>query len=215
MAKAKKYYGVKVGSVPGVYETWAECQSQTKGFSGAKFQAFANKEDAQAWVDSDEKVFINNKESSLGNGEIEIAHPHAFVDGSYNPKTSTYGWGGFIQLSEKEEDKILIQGSGDDHYWAQTRNVAGEIKGSWAAIEKAKELGLVKITVYHDYLGVGFWPDGTYKAKMPGAIAYAKAVNDIRADGLEIEFVKVTAHDNIPGNELADKLAKESVGISK
>ncbi|MEI2421236.1 hypothetical protein V6O07_13265, partial [Arthrospira platensis SPKY2] len=101
----------------------------------------------------------------------------------------------FIQLSEKEDDKILVQGSGDDHYWAQTRNVAGEIKGSWSAIEKAKELGLEKITVYHDYLGIGFWPDGTYKAKMPGAIAYTKAVNDIRADGLEIEFVKVTAHD--------------------
>lgn len=40
MAKAKKYYAVRVGRKPGVYETWAECQAQTKGFSGAEFKSF-------------------------------------------------------------------------------------------------------------------------------------------------------------------------------
>lgn len=31
MAK-KKYYAVKQGVKPGIYETWAECEAQTKGF---------------------------------------------------------------------------------------------------------------------------------------------------------------------------------------
>lgn len=29
----KKYYAVKVGNKPGIYETWAECEIQVKGVS--------------------------------------------------------------------------------------------------------------------------------------------------------------------------------------
>ena len=39
---AKKYYGVKVGRVPGVYENWNECEAQVKGFKGAEYKSFAD-----------------------------------------------------------------------------------------------------------------------------------------------------------------------------
>ncbi|MFQ5445847.1 MAG: viroplasmin family protein [Saprospiraceae bacterium] len=48
MAKKKKYYVVWQGVTPGVYETWAECQLQIKGFEGAKFKSFPTKEEAEA-----------------------------------------------------------------------------------------------------------------------------------------------------------------------
>ena len=38
MAK-KKYYAVKQGVKPGIYKTWAECEAQTKGFSGAQYKS--------------------------------------------------------------------------------------------------------------------------------------------------------------------------------
>ena len=44
------YYGVKKGRKPGVYESWAECQEQVKGFSGAEYQKFAGKKDAHMFV---------------------------------------------------------------------------------------------------------------------------------------------------------------------
>ena len=47
---AKKYYAVKIGKTPGVYETWAECQNQINGFSGAVYKGFATKEEAIAFV---------------------------------------------------------------------------------------------------------------------------------------------------------------------
>lgn len=31
-------YAVKVGRVPGVYATWAECSKQVTGFRGAEFK---------------------------------------------------------------------------------------------------------------------------------------------------------------------------------
>lgn len=31
----EKFYAVKCGMIPGIYMTWAECQAQTSGYSGA------------------------------------------------------------------------------------------------------------------------------------------------------------------------------------
>ena len=45
-----KYYGVKEGRVPGVYTTWAECEAQIKGYSGADYKKFNNEEDARLFV---------------------------------------------------------------------------------------------------------------------------------------------------------------------
>ncbi|KAK8094511.1 RNase H domain protein [Apiospora hydei] len=47
---AEKFYAVRCGKSPGVYGTWAECQAQTAGFSGAKYKSFLNFEDAEAFV---------------------------------------------------------------------------------------------------------------------------------------------------------------------
>ena len=38
----KKYYAVKNGKVPGIYETWAECSEMVKGYSGAEYKSFEN-----------------------------------------------------------------------------------------------------------------------------------------------------------------------------
>jgi len=49
MAKKKqKYYVVWDGVIPGIYNSWTECQAQIKGFPGAKYKSFASLEDAKA-----------------------------------------------------------------------------------------------------------------------------------------------------------------------
>ena len=40
MAPRAKYYVVWKGRKPGIYESWAECEAQVKGFTGASFKAF-------------------------------------------------------------------------------------------------------------------------------------------------------------------------------
>ena len=46
MAPRKKFYVVWEGYATGVFDSWEECELQTKGYPGAKFKAFDSQEDA-------------------------------------------------------------------------------------------------------------------------------------------------------------------------
>ncbi len=47
MAKSKKkYYVVWEGNNPGIYDSWADCQLQIKGYPNAKYKSFGNKQEA-------------------------------------------------------------------------------------------------------------------------------------------------------------------------
>ena len=48
MAKKKKYYVVWEGVTPGIYESWADCQLQIKGYPAARYKSFKTKEEAEA-----------------------------------------------------------------------------------------------------------------------------------------------------------------------
>ena len=45
-----KYYGVKIGRVPGVYTDWEKALEQTKNFSGAIVKSFKHEEEALSFV---------------------------------------------------------------------------------------------------------------------------------------------------------------------
>jgi ribonuclease HI len=109
-------------------------------------------------------------------------------------------------------NKFVLQGSGTDEEMASMRNVAGEVLGSMAAIEKAIEIGLPKLIIYYDYMGIEMWARGLWKRNKKGTIAYYDYVNSIQ-DKIELQFRKVKGHSGVEGNEEADRLAKESVGI--
>ena len=44
---SKKYYVVWAGVTPGIYESWTECELQTKGFAGARYKSFATRQEAE------------------------------------------------------------------------------------------------------------------------------------------------------------------------
>lgn len=135
---------------------------------------------------------------------------YAYIDGSFNPKTNIYGWGGF--LIDQVGKRWIIKGCGSDPNLVKMRNVAGEIMGATEAIKKALKLHMEKLTIYYDYEGISAWALGTWKAKKGGTKRYAEFVKKAMKT-LRLYFKHVKSHTGIDGNELADRLAKEAVGL--
>ncbi|MCB9081573.1 MAG: viroplasmin family protein [Lewinellaceae bacterium] len=48
MTKAKKFYVVWVGASPGIYDNWADCHAQVRGFPKARYQSFTSRMEAES-----------------------------------------------------------------------------------------------------------------------------------------------------------------------
>ncbi|KAF2717931.1 ribonuclease H-like protein [Polychaeton citri CBS 116435] len=45
-----KFYAVRVGKIPGIYQSWTACLEQVKGFPKANFKSFPSKAEAEAYM---------------------------------------------------------------------------------------------------------------------------------------------------------------------
>jgi len=185
-------YAVRRGTETGVFTTWEECKKQINSFTEAEYKKFYTLEEAKEYLESDKR-----------NGNAA----YAFVDGSFNDKAKLTGGGGVLFYNNK---KFLFAVNSKQKDFIALRNTSGEILGAVAAIKKAKSLGLRSLTIYHDFSGVNSWANENSNPNKEIPKVYKKFVKNC---GLRISFIKVAAHTGIAENELADIIAKYSVGL--
>ena len=217
MAK-KKFYAVKQGRKTGMFLTWDDCKKQVMGYPGAIYKSFGTREEAEAYLgvtraqidQKDRKAGITRSVSS-GNNKSENTENavEIYVDGSYHAATKEFSYGMVVLVDGKEEK---FSQKMTDPELAQMRNVAGEIKGSEAAMQYALDHEIPSIIIYHDYQGIASWCNGDWKANKPGTIAYRDFYKNA-SEKVKIQFRKVKGHSNNKYNDMVDQLAKEALGI--
>ena len=203
----KKVYAVRKGKTPGIYMTWDDCKAQVDGFPGAEYKSFADPADAAA--------YLGIAGSTGTDTEVRFQEGvRAYIDGSFDAATDRFSCGVVMirtnadgSMKTRELSQVY-----DDAEAAKQRNVAGEIMGAKTAIDFCLRNGIDAVEIYHDYEGIGKWADGDWKAKNQLTQAYSGYVAKARTR-MKITFVKVAAHAGNKYNELADKLAKEALGI--
>lgn len=223
MAK-QKYYAVKNGKIKGVYLTWKDCQSMVIGYPNAVYKSFEDPHEAMDFLVGDKTSVKKAKkldkaediEDEVLNKDIDENYEftidkdtiEAYVDGSFDASQKKYGSGGVLIKNGKVIDSFSKEGKNLDS--VSMRNVAGEIEASMYAMQYCVDNAYSKLVLYFDYNGIEKWCTGEWKANKKGTKNYKKFYDEI-SDKLEVKFVKVKAHTGIEYNEMADKLAKESI----
>jgi ribonuclease HI len=128
-----------------------------------------------------------------------------YTDGSFI--NGRAGYGAVILLDDTVKKKI--SGCIEDPQVLKHRQVAGEVKAVEASLIWCAENGITDAEIHYDYLGVQYWPDGTWKAKTEMTKAYS---DFIRKQVINLGWVKVKAHSGDKYNEQADLLAKQGCG---
>jgi len=201
---AKKYYAVRAGRQPGIYNTWDECKVQTIGFKGAAFKSFPTIEEAEAFMRGENAVT-----AAVPTENESVPGAVAYVDGSYHVGTKEFSCGAVLFLNGVE---LHFSQKFSDPLLAEMRNVAGEIKGSELILTYCAEHDISEVTIYHDYEGVAKWATGEWKANKEGTKAYRDFCIRM-AQKIRFKFVKVRGHSGDRYNDLADRLAKDALGI--
>ena len=205
-----KYYVVRKGRNPGIYLTWEECKKQVDGFSNAEFKSFSSESEAREYLNND--VASYHEKSSKKDSKVALKNI-AYVDGSFDGQSKTYGFGGFIIYEENGKKCVrVVQGAGNDSDMSKMRNVAGEISGAMRIVKEAICLGLEEITLYYDYAGIENWVTGVWSCNKYETIQYAGFMREA-SSRIRIYFHKVAGHSGDTGNEIVDTIAKEQSGV--
>lgn len=231
--QSKQYYAVKKGRRIGLYETWAECEVQVKGYQGAIYKKFKTKKEAYAFIDSKElnnikkqpvkiKEIVNvdnlNREIDIKISKLKANEAVAFVDGSYRSETidlndniieAAIGYGAVILT---KDNKHTLSKASYDEELLPLRNVSAEILATKAVIAWSLNNEIKCLDIYYDYAGIEMWALKKWRANNDITKAYATYFDSIK-DMITIRFYKVESHTGVTYNEEADILAASKINI--
>jgi ribonuclease HI len=212
---ADKYYVVKQGRTPGIYNTWADCLKQVDKFSGAIYKSYKTLSEAEVAFNGN-KMRAPQKGSSTKSKSSSQAIPQEglriFCDGACagNPGKSGSG----LAIYEDYKKPVLFYGAGDKR---GTNNTA-ELKALLKALEFASESNHENIYILSDSkYSIDCVTNWAYGWKKDGWVRRGGEIKNLRLiqtthalyDNIKKNVVisHVKGHAGIEGNELADRMA--------
>lgn len=204
-----KYYAVYKGKsgLPKIFTSWDECKKEVIGFKGAIYKSFTTEKDATNFIELNSEGKVSEKAEELIENEEGL---FIYVDGSFAVDKGNYSYG----LVAVKDGEIIYKdkGTGVDKEAVSLRNVSGEVLGAKMAVEYAIKNGFKEITIAYDYQGVESWAIGTWKRNNRITAEYNEFMQS-KMKEVKIRFKKIKGHSGHKYNDLADKLAKEALGV--
>ncbi|WP_195971292.1 viroplasmin family protein [Clostridium thermobutyricum] len=211
---AGKFYSVYKGKSgePKIFTSWDECKKEVIGFKGAIYKSFKTREEAEQFILLNLNSSSGVKKDAFLKEESFIADEGltAYVDGSFSLEKKNYSYG--MVCIENGEVVFTDNGVGTDKNAISLRNVSGEVNGAMKSVEYAIENNFNQITIVFDYQGIESWALGTWKRNNDITKNYNEFMQE-KMKEIKINFKKVKGHSGDKFNDMADKLAKEALGI--
>lgn len=202
-----KFYAVKEGRAPGIYESWEACKAQVMGHKGAVYKKFSSREEALAFMEGEGGKKAPDEEV-LDTAHLSPGVFVVYVDGSYQAKKKRAGYG-VVLFSDRGKETFCGPVSGAD---IKSRNVVGEVMAAKVAMKEAQKRGAKSLTIHYDYAGIRHWALGEWKANLPLTQDYRSFAQKM-GEVMTLSFVKVEAHTGVKYNEEADLLAKKGADM--
>lgn len=145
-----KYYVVWVGQNPGIYDSWAKCQEQIKGFPNAKYKSFKTLEEAEQAFGQSATEHIQTKKlkeqkpksSGFHNYIDEIVKNSISVDAACSGNPGVMEYRGVETLTGEELFKM-------GPFKGGTNNI-GEFLALVHALAWLKKKNAEDVTIYTD-----------------------------------------------------------------
>lgn len=202
---SKKYYAVRKGKKPGIYNSWELCKKQIQGFSGAEYKGFASYAEAEAFMNQSQQSNPLHTPDKINTNTIDYNGIDVYIDGSYSEDLGLFAYACVFL----DNDETILSGVSSDKADLSMRNVAGELLASMEAIKWAASNKYNHINIFYDYEGIEKWATGAWSANKEGTKKYVNFIEQYK-NIISITFSKVKAHTGDKYNEIADKIAKEA-----
>jgi ribonuclease HI len=196
----KKYYAIKYrsGGTAIYHAKWDDIYHRIHYRKGVVYKAFKNREDADAWLETETIPFRTKNTPHLQD------QYYCYVDGSFAQKTMLSGWGFVVVLN----DEKIGEGYGFKDNVTGSRNIIGEVHATIKGVEWCVNNNIKNVVVVHDYAGIGCWALGLWRARRPVSKEYKEKIDELMLE-IEVKFEKVNGHCDIKWNEYADMLTRK------
>jgi ribonuclease HI len=204
-----KYYAVKNGVKPGIYNSWPECKSQVDGYKGAIYKSFKTHTEAEDFVNNGtikniQKINnIQNKNIKLYDIDLLI-----YTDGSYKDNVGGYG----VVIIENNNIKEYY-----GHIVAPCTNQVAELTAIKVALSNIgnntkvhiRSDSMYSIDCFTKYIKT--WKKNGFITTEKKPVKNQQLIKDIDAlmEGKQITFEHVYSHRGEYYNEMVDQLAEK------
>lgn len=163
-----KVYAVRSGKQTGIFNTWEECQSVTKGYSGAEYKSFKSMADAEQYM--------------RGDAPLSVSLPSVGVLLTFTSKLK----GNVLKFTVTLQSKLMTDVvSVETDVSGYPLSLVSDILPVVTGLYRAKSLGISEVTVVHRNEGIEAWYTGAWSANTDFTRQYAAVARSL---GLVLKF---------------------------